>query len=110
MQILNIKVINFAENAKIELIGQSAFQNCAAIHYFYGQNIKNLKTIESFAFNGCNDMRLFKLGTIQCPVANSSSFGAIGTYSVLKVPTESVAAYKVADGWEGFASISGLDE
>lgn len=106
----NLKVINFAENAKIELIGQSAFQNCAAIHYFYGQNIKNLKTIESFAFNGCNDMRLFKLGTIQCPVATSSSFGVIGTYSVLKVPTESVAAYKVADGWEGFASISGLDE
>ena len=106
----NLKVINFAENAKVELIGQSAFQNCAAIHYFYGQNIKNLKTIESFAFNGCNDMRLFKLGTIQCPVATSSSFGVIGTYSVLKVPTESVAAYKVADGWEGFASISGLDE
>lgn len=106
----NLKVINFAENAKLELIGHSAFQNCPAIHYFYGQNIKNLKTIESFAFNGCNDMRLFKLGTIQCPVATSSSFGVIGTYSVLKVPTESVAAYKVADGWEGFASISGLDE
>lgn len=106
----NLKIINFDINSELQYINQGAFENCGAINYFYAQNVTQLKTIGRYAFSGCDDMRLFKLGTIECPKAYDSSFGEIGTYSVLKVPTESVGAYKAATGWKGFASITGLDE
>lgn len=110
----NLKVINFEENAQLTKIENRAFINCGTINYFYAQNVTNLKRIGKKAFEGCDDMRLFKLGTAVCPTAYegslSSSFGEIGTYSVLKVPTQSVDAYKSATGWRKFASITGLDE
>ena len=103
-------MINFPVGSLLSYIRDGAFNNCGAIHYFYAQNVTQLKEIGGSAFSGCDDMRLFKLGTIECPKAYDSSFGEIGTYSVLKVPTESVGAYKAATGWKGFASITGLDE
>lgn len=105
-----LRIINFKENTQLENIKDSAFRNCGTINYVYAQNVTNLKLIENNVFYGCNEMRLFKLGTVAVPTASSSSFGDIGTYSVLKVPTESVAAYKQATGWKGFSSITGLDE
>ena len=106
----NLVMINFSASSLLTYIKYEAFCNCGAIHYFYAQNVTQLKEIGSNVFKGCDDMRLFKLGTIECPKAYDSSFGEIGTYSVLKVPTESVGAYKAATGWKGFASITGLDE
>ena len=106
----NLVMINFAVGSLLSNIDGSAFRNCGAIHYFYAQNVTRLKRVGSYAFAGCDDMRLFKLGTIECPEAYDNSFGDIGTYSVLKVPTESVNAYKAATGWRNFASITGLDE
>ena len=103
-------MINFSASSLLTYIKYEAFCNCGAIHYFYAQNVTQLKEIGSNVFKGCDDMRLFKLGTVACPKAYSNSFGEIGTYSVLKVPTESVDAYKAATGWKGFASITGLDE
>lgn len=106
----NLKIINFDAGSQLSTIGYKAFAECGAINYFYAQNVTQLKTLGDRAFEDCDEMRLFKLGTIECPEASYDSFGDVGTYSVLKVPTESVAAYKNATGWRQFASISGLDE
>lgn len=106
---VNLTLINFAAGSNLTTIGTSAFSGCGKIHYFYAQNVTKLKSVGTYAFKGCGEMRLFKLGTVACPSANSNSF-EVGDYSVLKVPTESVDAYKAASGWNEFASISGLDE
>lgn len=55
-------------------------------------------------------MRLFKIGTVTPPECYSNSFGQVGVYSVLKVPSGVAEAYKSAEGWKKFASITGLDE
>ena len=106
----NFKLINFEKDSNLTNIEDRAFINCGSINYFYAQNVTKLERLGYRVFEGCDDMRLFKLGTVACPKAYSNSFGEIGTYSVLKVPTESVDAYKAATGWKGFASITGLDE
>ena len=106
----NLTMLNFKSGSQLNTIGDMAFYECGAIHYVYAQSVTNLTSVGANAFYGCDEMRLFKLGTVACPTATASSFGEIGTYSVLKVPTESVNAYKSAAGWKGFASITGLDE
>ena len=106
----NFKLINFEKDSNLTNIEDRAFINCGSINYFYAQNVTKLERLGYRVFEGCDDMRLFKLGTVACPKAYSNSFGEIGTYSVLKVPTKSVDAYKAATGWKGFASITGLDE
>ncbi|MCH5335471.1 MAG: leucine-rich repeat protein [Alistipes sp.] len=53
---------------------------------------------------------LCKIGANTPPTCGSWAFSGTVGYSVLKVPTESVEAYKNADGWRGFSSITALDE
>lgn len=106
----SLTVINFEEGALLKTIGSYAFADCGTIHYFYAQNCTQLKSIQGNAFYHDDEMRLFKIGTVLPPTAYDSTFGAVGTYAVLKVPTESVAAYQAATGWKKFASITGLDE
>lgn len=106
----NLKIINFVEGSQLKVIEHCAFMDCGSLNYFYAQNVTCLEELGINVFKGCDDMRLFKLGTINCPTADHWSFGQIGTYSVLKVPTESVESYKKAEGWKRFVNISGLDE
>lgn len=111
---VNLKIINFEANSKLTNVDDRAFIKCGAINYVYAQNVTNLQRLGRRVFEDCDDVRLFKLGTVSCPTAydagSEESFGDIGIYSVLKVPTESVEAYKSATGWKNFASITGLDE
>lgn len=57
-------------------------------------------------FFQCNSLQVFKIGTATPPEV----FGAFGIdrFPILKVPSESVEAYKNADGWKEFPSISAL--
>ena len=66
-----------------------------------------VEKIDLNAFEGCYDIQLVKIGTATPPDA----YGAfdIDRFSILKVPSESVEAYKNADGWKEFPSISALD-
>ena len=43
------------------------------------------------------------------PICGSDAFSEIKSFSILKVPSESVAAYKQATGWKAFANITALD-
>lgn len=58
-------------------------------------------------FFQCNSLQVIKIGTATPPEV----FGAfrIDRFPILKVPSESMEAYKNADGWKEFPSISALD-
>ena len=68
-----------------------------------------VKTIKKGAFDNCSSLQLFKIGTIMPPTDENCSFSGLPTFSILKVPAESVDAYKKAYGWNRFSSISALD-
>ena len=105
-----LTTINFEEGSQLQTIGDYAFSYCGVIHYFYAQNCTQLKDMGDNTFYDDNEMRLFKIGTVLPPKAYSSTFDDVGTYAVLKVPTESVSAYQRATGWKEFSSITSLDE
>jgi len=69
-----------------------------------------VQSIGKYAFYGDFELRLFKIGTIIPPVCVEYAFEGINPYSVLKVPSGCADAYKDAEGWKEFASITGLDE
>lgn len=105
-----LTTINFEEGSQLQTIGNYAFSYCGVIHYFYAQNCTQLKDMGDHTFYDDNEMRLFKIGTVLPPKAYSSTFDDVGTYAVLKVPTESISAYQRATGWKKFSSITSLDE
>lgn len=67
-----------------------------------------VKTIKKGAFDNCSSLQLFKIGTIMPPTAENRSF-SLPSFSILKVPAESVETYKQASGWNKFSNISALD-
>lgn len=69
-----------------------------------------VQTLGQSAFDGDQELRLFKIGTETPPTCKGYPFYGINPYSVLKVPSGCVDAYKAASGWKSFASITGLDE
>ena len=84
---------------------------------FFG--LSNLKTVDMSActqvakigrdaFKNCDALQLFKIGTIMPPTVEDRSF-SLPSFSILKVPAESVEAYKKARGWSEFSNISALD-
>jgi len=105
-----LTTINFEAGSQMQTFGNYAFADCGVIHYFYAQNCTQLTSIGDCTFLNDNEMRLFKIGTVLPPKAYSSTFDDVGTYAVLKVPTESVSAYQGATGWKKFSSITSLDE
>ena len=119
--------------ASVETIGSYAFYNCKAlttvtfgkgsqlktIDKYAFENCHNLKTVDMSActqvenidhpFYDCNSLQLFKIGRIKPPSIWSNTFSDLPNFSILKVPAESVEAYKKANGWNKFSSISALD-
>lgn len=114
-----LKNISFAPNSKLNTIGSYAFTGN------YDQNLKykniplqsvdmsactHVESIGYGAFKKDSSLELFKIGTITPPTCSDDTFSVIKSFSVLKVPSESIAAYKQATGWKDFTSITGLDE
>lgn len=111
-----ISSISFATGSALKTIKSSAFTRD------YDDNLVfwSLKTVDmsactqiesigSMAFSENESLELFKIGTITPPTCESDAFSEIKSFSILKVPSESVAAYKQATGWKEFANISALD-
>ena len=125
--------------ASVEEIGYSAFYGCTSLQtvtFEKGSKLKTIKgnndygtfircralttvdmsactqvtEIESHAFYNDSKLQLFKIGTRTPPRCGIDVFTGINSYSVLKVPAGCVDAYKKAEGWRGFTTISELDE
>ena len=86
-----------------------AFANLANLKTVDMSTCTQVKEIQTCAFVSCSSLQLFKIGTIMPPTAEDQSFSSLPFFSILKVPAESVEAYKKAEGWRFFANISALD-
>ena len=102
----SLSTITFEKGSKLKMIGKSAFSRCTNLKIFDASYCRWLNSIGSGVFLQCNNLQLFKIGTATPPEA----FGAFGIdrFPILKVPSESVEAYKNADGWMDFPNISAL--
>ena len=105
-----LKTIKFSENATLATIGDYGFYDCPMLHTVDMSNCNQVTKIGASAFKSSDEMRLFKIGTVVPPTCGSTPFGAVGNYSVLKVPDGAVTQYQSASGWKAFASITGLNE
>lgn len=82
---------------------------------FDASNCTELTTLEQAPFDGCS-ISLFKLGAIKPPKSEFNNNWYIGrdigttSNAVLKVPDESVNAYKSTYWSDYFSTISGLSE
>ena len=86
-----------------------AFANLANLKTVDMSPCTQVKEIQTCAFVSCSSLQLFKIGTIMPPTAEDRSFSSLPIFSILKVPAESVEAYKKAYGWNKFSNISALD-
>ena len=87
-----------------------AFSGCTALQRFDAQNCTQVTTIGEATFYNCNNLTLLKIGTKIPPTCGNDTFYRINSNSVLKVPSGCINAYKAANGWKNFTSISSLDE
>lgn len=94
--------------------GPKPFDGCP-LATFDASNCTELTTLEQAPFDGCS-ISLFKLGAIKPPKSEFNNNWYIGrdigttSNAVLKVPDESVNAYKSTYWSDYFSTISGLSE
>ena len=100
--------VSFERGSKLKTIGGNAFMNCTNLMTFDASYCTQLNSIESGAFDKCNSLQLFKIGTITPPSARGAFYDSV-TFAILKVPAESVEAYKKNNQWNKFSNISALN-
>ena len=102
----SLSTVTFEKGSKLKTIGEGAFSRCTNLKIFDASYCRWLNSIGSDVFFQCNSLQVFKIGTATPPEV----FGAFGIdrFPILKVPSESVEAYKNADGWMDFPNISAL--
>ena len=95
--------------ASLEIIEIDAFNGCEALELVNMSACTQVKKIEEYVFSNCSNLRLFEIGTITPPEAGWGIFNDCPDLAILKVPAESIEAYKQASGWNKFSNISALD-
>ena len=118
-----LTTVTFEKGSQLKTIGGGHDEfNSPPIYYGAFSYLPNLKIMDmstctqveelgTGAFANCSSLQLFKIGTIKPPYSNLywTTFDNLPTFSILKVPAESVNAYKQASGWKKFSNISALD-
>ena len=98
--------LSFEPGSRLQSVGKSGFGGCGLLHRIDMRNCTKLETIGSKAFyGGDNQIYSFQIGAVVPPSCQADTFGNVGEYSVLKVPSGSEDAYKAASGWSGFYKI-----
>ena len=106
----SLQTVTFEKGSKLKTIGDSAFSYCTALTTVDMSACTQVTEIGDYAFSGTSKLQLFKIGTRTPPRCGDDVFTGINSYAVLKVPAGCVDAYKKAEGWRGFTTISELDE
>lgn len=98
---INLTSVTFEENSQLITIGTQAFQNCSSLEIIIIPD--NVEIIGSSAFYGCSNLTSVIVEREIPPSLGSNAF--LYTPSSLKiyVPSESVDAYKTAEGWSEYA-------
>ena len=94
-----------AGESALTSVGAGAFKYCGVLHRIDMQGCKKLAAVGSKAFDGDDQIYSFQIGAVVPPSCQADTFGNVGEYSVLKVPSGSEDAYKAASGWSGFYKI-----
>ena len=93
----------------LQKLGEESLRHCRSL-----TNITlpaSLRLIDSHAFRGCK-----LISSIEClapnpPIAMPNSFAGVDTENVvLYVPTQQIAKYREANGWNKFKIIKGKDD
>ena len=125
----SLATVTFEKGSQLKTIGggyyesskyfyyHGAFSDCTKLMTVDMSACTQVETIGKYAFGSDKELRLFKIGTETPPTCDENAFNGINPYSVLKVPSGCVNAYKyyydgstAANAWRKFASITGLDE
>ena len=104
-----LATVTFEKGSMLKTIEESAFGSPNLMTVDMSE-CTQVESIERYAFYVDSNLRLFMIGTETPPSCSYNTFPSLSGNSVLKVPSGSVDAYKNASGWNGFASITGLDE
>lgn len=97
------------KESKLSTIEESAFSSCGLLHRISMGNCTMIKRIEDGAFRGDDQIYFFTIGTRVPPTLSNGTFGNVGEYSALKVPSGSEYSYSSSLGWREFSSITAID-
>jgi len=89
----------------IMAVGAYAFDGCSSAKRIVMD--ASVQSIGDYAFYGCSAVESIVTKTSTPPVCGEGVFGYIDPYIPVTVPMASVAAYQAANGWGGFANITG---
>jgi len=83
-------------------IGQNGFYNWSSVLFVsIGSGVTSLG---ASSFSNLSSCDVFTCHAVVPPTFGSSALGALKSTCIIKVPADSVAAYKAAAGWSAFAS------
>ena len=86
----------------VKTIGTNAFKDTAITDFYLPET---LTSIGDGAFSGCSKLlQIFMLGKTP-PTIGDAVFDGDNMLTAINVPSESVDAYKAADGWKDYASL-----
>ena len=111
----SLKTVTFEKGSQLLMVDgyymdNGAFVGCRALTTVDMSACTQVTEISGSAFSAGPKLQLFKIGTRTPPSFEDRYIGGIYSYSVLKVPAGCVDAYKKANGWKEFTTISELDE
>ena len=112
----NLTTISFEINSKLKRISayvftkyDGAFAQLDNLTTFDASDCTQLESIGKQAFNCNPKLTTIIIGAIVPPICDENAFVEMNENCVLKVPSESLSAYKIADGWKTFSSIATFD-
>ncbi|MBR5300438.1 MAG: leucine-rich repeat protein [Bacteroidales bacterium] len=99
----NTSIKNLELPEGITVIERNTFSNCK---YLQSATLSStVSMIQEYAFSCCNELRTLVVNAINPPKITSTSFSGCSKLSEIRVPMESVEAYKNASRWKGYADI-----
>lgn len=107
----NLTTISFEKGSKLEYISSdllSAFAQLDKLTTFDASACTQVKSIGKKTFSNNPNLTSIIIGAVIPPTCTEQAFVEMNPNCVLKVPSESLSAYKTADGWKTFSSIMGF--
>lgn len=113
----NLATISFEKESKLKYISSDilgiysgAFARLDKLTTFDASACTQLESIGKQTFNRNSNLTSIIIGAVIPPACTEQAFVEMNANCVLQVPSESLSAYKTADGWKTFQIIKPLHE
>ena len=100
----SLDTVVFAENSKLEVIGDCAFKDCRTLSYIEIPSGVNYVGFETFAY--CSNLTKIESYVEVVPETDGSAFDGCPENMRIGVPYNSVEAYKAASPWNNYTIVS----